>query len=163
MYRMGRIDETLPQRKRGALPRNTVAAPLANNTRTPKAFRGNACLDRINRMSRIARSGRRSATLPALPNRVNALWQVALPPSAANCPMQNALGQFHSVVKIINTMSYANTGQGEPKKIPSRWGDRSLRKHPAKHYEYMAFPPKAFGGNAFERITRIRRMIRTET
>jgi hypothetical protein len=39
--------------------------------------------------------------------------------------MQNALGQFHAVVKIMSTMSYANTRQSVVKKIPSGWWDRS--------------------------------------
>ena len=37
----------------------------------------------------------------------------------SNCPMQNALGQFHLVVKTMSPMSYANTRQSVVEKIPA--------------------------------------------
>jgi hypothetical protein len=40
----------------------------------------------------------------------------------SNCLRAKCKGQFFTVVKIISAISYANTGQGNPKKIPSRVG-----------------------------------------
>ena len=36
----------------------------------------------------------------------------------SNCPTQNELGQFHSVIETVNTKSYAKIGNRAAKKFP---------------------------------------------